>query len=110
MYARVVTNQIQPGKMDEWAAIVRDSIVPSLGKLNGFQGFVVLTNHGTGKSIGYSVWETEADLEEQPGGQREADDAAEEHHREDDAGDVRPLVQHAQLDQRGLAAGDLFAE
>ena len=62
MYARVVTNQIQPGKMDEWVAIVRDSIVPSLRQQEGFNGFVVLTSHDTGKSIGYSMWETEADL------------------------------------------------
>ena len=50
--------------------------------------------------------QAEPDLEEEAGGQREADDAAEEDHREDDAGDVRPLAQHAQLDQRGLAPGD----
>jgi quinol monooxygenase YgiN len=63
VYARVVTNQIQPGKMDEWVALVRDSIVPSLGQLDGFRGFVVLTSPDTGKSIGYSMWETAADLE-----------------------------------------------
>ena len=49
MYARVVTNQIEPGKMDEWVALVRGSIVPSLGKLQGLRGFVVLTSPGTGK-------------------------------------------------------------
>jgi hypothetical protein len=29
MQARVVTNQIQPGKMDAWVALIRDSVVPS---------------------------------------------------------------------------------
>jgi hypothetical protein len=31
MYARVVANQIQAGKMDQWLAWIGDSIVPSLG-------------------------------------------------------------------------------
>lgn len=57
MYARVVTNQIKPD-----LAIVRDSIVPALKDLNGFKGFVAMTDHKAGKSIGYSMWETEADL------------------------------------------------
>ena len=30
MYARVVTNQIQAGKVDEWLALIRDSVVPAL--------------------------------------------------------------------------------
>ena len=44
MYARVVTNQIQAGKMDEWLALIRDSIVPSLKEQNGFMGFVALVD------------------------------------------------------------------
>jgi len=62
MYARVVTNQIQPGKMDEWLAIIRDSIVPSLKEQGGFQGFVALIDREHGTSIGYSVWDSAADL------------------------------------------------
>jgi hypothetical protein len=42
MHARVVTNQIQPGKMDEWVALIRDSVVPSLRDEAGFKGFVCL--------------------------------------------------------------------
>jgi len=62
MYARVVTNQIQPGKMDEWLAIIRDSIVPSLKEQDGFQGFVALIDREHGTSIGYSVWDSAAGL------------------------------------------------
>ena len=61
MHARVVTNQIQPGKMDEWVTLVRDSIVPALRQEKGFKGFVILTARDTGKSVGVSLWETEAD-------------------------------------------------
>ena len=43
------------------------------------------------------------DLQEQAHGQREADDGGEEQQHEHDAGDVGPLAQHADLDQRGAA-------
>jgi quinol monooxygenase YgiN len=62
MQARVVTNQIQPGKMDEWLTIIRESIVPALKEQDGFQGFVALINREHGKSIGYSMWDSPADL------------------------------------------------
>ena len=62
MHARVVTNQIKPGKMEEWLSLARSSIVPALQNLNGFKGFVALTDPANNKSIGYSVWESEAAL------------------------------------------------
>lgn len=62
MIARVVTNQIQAGKMDEWLAVIGDSIVPSLKEQTGFCGFVVLVDRERGRSIGYSIWDSEADL------------------------------------------------
>ena len=62
MHARVVTSQLQPGKKDEWIAIIRDSIVPALRQQQGFKGFVTLADTNSDKSIAYSMWETEADL------------------------------------------------
>lgn len=62
MYARVVTNQIQPGKVDQWRALISDSIVPALKEQEGFAGFVVLVDREHGKTIGYSMWESEAAL------------------------------------------------
>jgi quinol monooxygenase YgiN len=62
MVARVVTNQLKPGKMDEWINIARNSIVPAVKKEKGFKGFVILVDRSSGKSIGYSIWETETDL------------------------------------------------
>ena len=62
MYARVVTNQVQAEKMDEWLALIGDSVVPSLKEQNGFLGFVVLADREHDKSIGYSMWASEADL------------------------------------------------
>jgi quinol monooxygenase YgiN len=62
MYPHVVANQIQAGKMDEWLALIDDSIVPALKDQNGFLGFVVLVDRKHDKSIGCSMWASEADL------------------------------------------------
>ena len=62
MHARVASNQIRPGKMDEWLAIVRDSVVPSLKEQDGFQGFVALIDRERDRSIGYSMWTGAAEL------------------------------------------------
>ena len=59
MNAGVVTNQIKPGKMNEWFNVAKDSIVPALKKE---KGFVALMDKNTAKSIGYSIWGTENDL------------------------------------------------
>jgi quinol monooxygenase YgiN len=55
MHARVVSNEIQPGKAGEWLALIRESIVPALKEQDGFQGFVALIDREHGKSIGYSI-------------------------------------------------------
>lgn len=46
-----------------WPAVIRDSIVPSLKEQSGFGGFVVCqVDREHGKSIGCSMWDSEADL------------------------------------------------
>ena len=62
MQARVVSNQIKSGKMDEWLALIRESIVPTLKGQDGFRGFVVLVDREHDKSIGYSMWDSATDL------------------------------------------------
>ena len=59
--------------MDEWIDIAKNSIVPAVKKEKGFKGFVMLVNRSAEKSIGYSIWETEADLKtnERSGSYRE---------------------------------------
>ncbi len=61
MYARLVTVQIQPGKMDEMLSIYRDSVVPA-AKEQKFKGIFLLTNTDTNKGISITLWETEADM------------------------------------------------
>jgi heme-degrading monooxygenase HmoA len=62
MYARAVSIQFQPGKVDEASRIVQDSIVPAMKGQKGFKGQLLLTQKDTGKAISINLWETEADL------------------------------------------------
>ena len=63
MYARVVTIQFQPGKLDEAKRVIVDSIVPVLKQQKGFKGQLLLAERATGKAISINTWETEADLD-----------------------------------------------
>ena len=62
MFARVTTFQAVPGKLDEMAVMVRDSVRPELGHQPGFVTSMTLTDHRTGKGMMLSLWETEAAL------------------------------------------------
>lgn len=61
MYAIAVTSQVQLDKIDEAAAIFRDSVVPAYQRLKGFKSALLLINPVTGNSLGISLWESEAD-------------------------------------------------
>jgi hypothetical protein len=61
MYALVVTSQVQLDKMDEAASIFRSSVVPTYQQLSGFKGALLLIDPATGKSLGISLWASEAD-------------------------------------------------
>ena len=61
MFARVITVQAQPGKVDEAAMLYRDSVIPAAKKQKGFSGAMLLTDPVTGKGISITLWETEAD-------------------------------------------------
>jgi heme-degrading monooxygenase HmoA len=61
MFARVITVQTQPGKIDEAATLYRDSVIPAAKQQKGFSGAMLLTDAVTGKGISITLWETEAD-------------------------------------------------
>jgi len=61
MYAIAVASQVQIDKIDEAASIFQDSVVPAYSKLNGFKSAQLLIDPATGKSLGISLWESEAD-------------------------------------------------
>ena len=60
MYARVITLQLQPGKLDEVMHLTQDSILPLL-KRQGIKGGYLVGDRNTGKAVFIGLWETEAD-------------------------------------------------
>jgi hypothetical protein len=67
MYVRVVTVQVQPGKMDEFWRRIREA-VPAIQAIRGFHEARFLTDAHTGTVIGVTMWETEADAKAAPVG------------------------------------------
>jgi len=63
MYARIVTFQLQLGKLDEALKIARESILPELRQRAGVQEITVLLDRSTNKMAAISLWRTEADLQ-----------------------------------------------
>jgi quinol monooxygenase YgiN len=60
--ARVVSNQVRAGRSEDWLALIRDVVVPSLEQQPGFRGFAAFTSPHSSKTIGFSLWEDEASL------------------------------------------------
>jgi hypothetical protein len=61
MFAIAVNSQIQLDKIDEATTIFRDSVIPAYQQLKGFKSAMLLIDPSTGKSLGISMWESEAD-------------------------------------------------
>jgi len=61
MYARMTTFHVQPSTIDEVLRIVQDAL-PITKQQRGFKGGLALADYSTGKLIGITLWETEADL------------------------------------------------
>ena len=62
MYAQVVRIQIQPGKVEEGISTFRDSVIPAVRQQKGFKDAYLLVDRSTNKGIGFSLWESEADV------------------------------------------------
>jgi hypothetical protein len=63
MYARVVTTQYQPGKIDEGLQIFLNSIMPAARQQAGYKGALALGDRTTGKAIAIGLRETAADIQ-----------------------------------------------
>jgi heme-degrading monooxygenase HmoA len=61
MYARVITAQNQPGKVDEAVQIYRESMLPEARQQPGFKGAMMLVDRSTGKGTSITLWQTVAD-------------------------------------------------
>lgn len=62
MYAQAVRVQIQPGRIDEAISIFGDSVAPAAREQKGFKSAYLLIDRETNRGIGFSLWETEADV------------------------------------------------
>ena len=60
MHARVVTLQVQPGKMDALNTIFQDEVVPAVRQVAGFKSLTLLEDRKTNKAMMFSVWESES--------------------------------------------------
>lgn len=61
MFARHISMQILPGKMDEAVRIYRESVVPASREQKGCRHMQLLTDPASGKCVSISFWNSEAD-------------------------------------------------
>jgi heme-degrading monooxygenase HmoA len=59
MHARIGRISFSPDKADQVEAHVRDNVVPSYEGADGFKGFTLLLDRGSGEGVGITYWETE---------------------------------------------------
>ena len=62
MYARVASGELNPGDVEKFVGMVRDRIVPGAQKLGGFKGGYWLADRESGRVLGITLFESEADL------------------------------------------------
>ena len=63
MYGRVSTFRVEPAKLDHFAHLVRESLLPAVTRQRGYRGGLLLADRATGKVMAVSLWETAADLQ-----------------------------------------------
>jgi heme-degrading monooxygenase HmoA len=63
MYASVSSGQVQPGKLDEYLSIYRESVKPVIEGFPGIKNLYVLTDAEKGKGMVIVIYETVADAE-----------------------------------------------
>ena len=62
MYARVITTQYQPGKMEEGLQIYRETL-SATRQQPGFKGVLGLVDRRADKAMSIALWETEAEAQ-----------------------------------------------
>ena len=63
MYARIVTGQYQPGKIDEGLQILLNSVLPAARQQPGYKGALGLGDRTTDEAIAIALRETAADMQ-----------------------------------------------
>ncbi len=63
MHARTGTLEVGPDKVDAASQAIQSTVESEYRGQQGYKGFVILADRGSGKVLGISFWESEADLE-----------------------------------------------
>ena len=59
MHARFTTLQLDANRIDEAVAALEENDIPMFKSLDGFKGFSLFVDRGSGKVVGVSYWESE---------------------------------------------------
>jgi heme-degrading monooxygenase HmoA len=62
MHARMMTYQVQQGRIDEYIKHSREQTRPAARRRKGWRGVVVLVDPQTHRTHAISLWDTEADM------------------------------------------------
>lgn len=63
MYARIITANVQPDKLDEFPNAFSELVLPEASQERGFKGMYMLKDPAHSRIIGVVLWETEADAQ-----------------------------------------------
>lgn len=64
MFARVVTFQGKPDKINAGISFMKDQVSPTIRKMAGSKGAYTLVDRKSGKLMVMALWETEKDLQD----------------------------------------------
>ena len=63
MHARTTTLQVSPDRIDDAIRELESEQLPRFREQDGYKGFTVLADRASGKVLGISYWEGEAELQ-----------------------------------------------
>jgi heme-degrading monooxygenase HmoA len=63
MYARIITAQVQPDKLNEFSTAFSELVLPDASQERGFKGIYMMKDAAHSRIIGVVLWETQADAE-----------------------------------------------
>ena len=59
MHAQVTTMETSPARLDDAIRFFRVQVLPHLQQMDGFEGFIGLSDRQSGKLLGVVLWENE---------------------------------------------------
>lgn len=62
MYARVITLQVQPARLEELLPFYHECVVPAGERQPGFEGLTLLTDEKTGRALSVAFWRTKSEM------------------------------------------------